>query len=80
MSKDCKHWQDSGFSHCSECCDEEHAATYREIHELKTKLAETQRHLRDCGTRLQEAGATILKMDEELAESRRQRKECEKYD
>ena len=48
----CDHWD--GFSHCTECCDNQTSAAYRLIGEQKAELATTRQMLRDTAQSLQD--------------------------
>ena len=61
----CDHWD--GFSHCTECCDNQTSAAYRLIGEQKAELATTRQMLRDTAQSLQDEENENTRLTEALA-------------
>ena len=61
----CDHWD--GFSHCTECCDNQTRAAYRLIGEQKAELATTRQMLRDTAQSLQDEENENTRLTEALA-------------
>src|SRR3990167_8175516 len=65
----CDHWD--GFSHCTECCDEQTGAAYRLIGEQKAELATTRQMLRDTAQSLQDEENENTRLTEALELAKR---------